>query len=292
MFSFGFHFDGSQPVVPKPLSASEPTSASKNQTILEFKLEKITKDAISESLLSASTCVKSSPYSFGNIQFFIATKNTKFGEVKEVVKYTDVLSGIYEGGFKIWEATFDLISYFHTQVDSSKFETVCDVGCGQGLLGLAAGISNPQLSKIYFLDLNQDVLLYSTIPNLSFNFSADFIINNCELISGDWRATNFQSLLCLDMNKPNLVLASEVLYNPDYYAALGNLLFFLLSPKNSLALISTKRYYFGVGGGTQAFLSLTKHQFGSNLACEVVTTFENGISNTRDIISVKRLDIR
>lgn len=47
---------------------------------------------------------------------------------------TDIIPGVYEGGFTLWECTLDMLQY----LEAVSFDgmTVCDVGCGMGLLGI------------------------------------------------------------------------------------------------------------------------------------------------------------
>jgi hypothetical protein len=54
---------------------------------------------------------------------------------------SDLVSGVYEGGFKIWECTQDLADHFTKEEEpTSEFEgkLVCDLGCSAGVLGLLA----------------------------------------------------------------------------------------------------------------------------------------------------------
>ena len=50
--------------------------------------------------------------------------------------------------------------------------------------------------------------------------------------------------------------------------------------------ITSCRYYFGVGGGTEEFMRLVEGS--STLQCDVVKIFEDGVSNIREIIAVRR----
>ena len=59
--------------------------------------------------------------------------------------------------------------------------------------------------------------------------------------------------------------------------------------QGGVALVAAKRFYFGVGGGTAAFLSLLRKQragAGVALSAEVVRVFEDGASNIREILRV------
>jgi hypothetical protein len=54
-------------------------------------------------------------------------------------KESDLISGEYEGGFKIWECTYDIADYFtSSQENIFQDKNVCDLGCSAGLMGLLA----------------------------------------------------------------------------------------------------------------------------------------------------------
>jgi hypothetical protein len=48
----------------------------------------------------------------------------------------DIIPGVYEGGFTLWECTLDMLNY----LDRIEFKdkVVIDIGCGLGLLGIKA----------------------------------------------------------------------------------------------------------------------------------------------------------
>lgn len=63
---------------------------------------------------------------------------------------------------------------------------------------------------------------------------------------------------------------------------------------SGVALVASKKYYFGVGGGTLELQSLveastsTSSEEGGQLQCSVVFTAADGKSNVREIIEVRR----
>jgi hypothetical protein len=63
-----------------------------------------------------------------------------------------------------------------------------------------------------------------------------------------------------------------------------------LSP-SGFAMVATKRFYFGVGGGSVELEHLisTNSYFKENLVFSVEKSFEDGFSNIRDIIKIKKL---
>lgn len=55
------------------------------------------------------------------------------------------------------------------------------------------------------------------------------------------------------------------------------------------AILATKRYYFGVGGGTAMFEEIIrKHMGKSSMSMELLRSFEDGHSNVRDILKVTK----
>lgn len=191
---------------------------------------------------------------------------------KSISSHSDLITGIYEGGLKIWECTFDLMDYLSEAEMQFINKTVLDLGCGAGLLGILA--LKRKAEKVHFQDYNRTVIDEITLPNVVANWTdgggdggiseppskrhkkADFIpalMSKCRFFSGEW--TEFSQLL-LNGNKPfskyDLILTSETIYNPDYYSALHDTISKLLD-KNGRVYLASKAHYFGVGGGVHIF---------------------------------------
>lgn len=64
--------------------------------------------------------------------------------------HSDLLSGVYEGGLKVWECTFDLLNYMETTNIDFNGAKVLDLGCGAGLLGIFALLK--QATSVTFQD--------------------------------------------------------------------------------------------------------------------------------------------
>nr|XP_006011932.1 PREDICTED: histidine protein methyltransferase 1 homolog [Latimeria chalumnae] len=186
----------------------------------------------------------------------------------------DLLSGAYEGGLKIWECTFDLLTYLQAAGVELAEKRVLDLGCGAGLLGILALKKNAKV--VHFQDYNRTVIEAITIPNVLINCEEEedeenedciepchkkrkesevkeqCLQHRCRFFSGEW--SNFLQLLLNgdDPPKYDIILTSETIYNTVYYSSLHDVLCNLLDEKGRVYLAS-KIHYFGVGGGVQLF---------------------------------------
>ncbi|KAJ7338394.1 hypothetical protein JRQ81_011840 [Phrynocephalus forsythii] len=168
---------------------------------------------------------------------------------KSISSHSDLITGIYEGGLKIWECTFDLMDYLLEADIPFAQKSVLDLGCGAGLLGILA--LKRQAKEVHFQDYNSSVIEEITLPNVLVNcarqsedvgkttelclkqfsksdFGQDFL-SKCKFFSGEWSA--FSKLLLKSeklLPKYDFILTSETIYNPNYYEALHHTLSNLL----------------------------------------------------------------
>ncbi|NXR83097.1 MET18 methyltransferase, partial [Pycnonotus jocosus] len=197
---------------------------------------------------------------------------------KSVSAHSDLIPGVYEGGLKIWECTFDLMGYFSEAEIEFTNKTVLDLGCGAGLLGIVA--LRGGAARVHFQDYNSTVIDEITLPNVVANCTREGrrmgsgkdtkaskppskrprkaegspdVLNRCRFFSGEWSQV---SQLLLNSNKPcskyDVILTSETIYNPDYYSALHDTLAQILD-RNGCVYLASKVHYFGVGGGIYLF---------------------------------------
>uniref|UniRef100_UPI00398E57CC histidine protein methyltransferase 1 homolog n=1 Tax=Pristiophorus japonicus TaxID=55135 RepID=UPI00398E57CC len=75
----------------------------------------------------------------------------------------DRVPGLYEGGRKVWECTYDLLAYLGGL--ELRGRRVLDLGCGAGLLGIAA--LRQRAAEVHFQDYNAAVIEGVTIPNVA-----------------------------------------------------------------------------------------------------------------------------
>lgn len=190
---------------------------------------------------------------------------------KSFSSHSDLITGVYEGGLKIWECTFDLLAYFTKAQVKFAGKRVLDLGCGSGLLGLIALKEGAR--EVHFQDYNSMVIDEVTLPNVVANSTSEDEENDgnepdvkrcrkskvaqelsqCRFFSGEW--TEFCKLVLTSeklFEKYDLILTSETIYNPDYYGTLHQTFLQLLG-KNGRVLLASKAHYFGVGGGVHLF---------------------------------------
>ncbi|KAM5236582.1 histidine protein methyltransferase 1 homolog [Ctenodactylus gundi] len=190
---------------------------------------------------------------------------------KSFSSHSDLISGVYEGGLKIWECTFDLLAYLSKAKLNFAGKKVLDLGCGSGLLGITAFKGGAK--EIHFQDYNSLVIDEVTLPNVVANSHLEDEENDvsepdvkkhkkskeaqelskCRFFSGEW--SEFCKLVSCSEEifvKYDLILTSETIYNPDYYQTLHQT-FLRLLDKNGQVLLASKAHYFGVGGGIHLF---------------------------------------
>lgn len=100
-------------------------------------------------------------------------------------KESDIIPGVYEGGYKVWECSVDLTTLLLQNQSSLPELTTCrviELGCGHGFPGVAA--LKLGCKRVVFSDLNAEVITAVTWPNIFLNCRD--IMDRVECYSGDW----------------------------------------------------------------------------------------------------------
>ncbi|XP_068597573.1 histidine protein methyltransferase 1 homolog [Brachionichthys hirsutus] len=84
---------------------------------------------------------------------------------------SDLVAGVYEGGLKVWECTYDLLELIEKEGETFGGKAVLDLGCGAGLLGILA--LKRGAKQVHFQDYNSTVIEQLTVPNVMVNFQED-----------------------------------------------------------------------------------------------------------------------
>ena len=82
----------------------------------------------------------------------------------EGLRKSDLISGVYEGGLKVWDCTFDALSHISTSNEKKKDwlrgKSVLELGCGQGLPGILCGALGAK--EVFLQDYNPEVITLVT----------------------------------------------------------------------------------------------------------------------------------
>lgn len=202
---------------------------------------------------------------------------------------------------------------------------VLELGCGSALPSLVAAKAGRGRGRgegggkrrggpvsVTLCDFNAEVLRTCTAANVAANFrEGDEGFGGAETppffryFAGDW--SNLRSALeaagalsspsssCPPSSSSSsppppgfdLILAAEVTYNPESYAALAGAIADLLAPPpaRAAALVAAKRHYFGVGGNVDGFVeSVTRL---GRLRAERVAVVEGPLP--RDVLLLTRV---
>lgn len=174
---------------------------------------------------------------------------------------SDLIAGRYEGGFKVWESTVDLIEHLEQERLLRPEQSYLDVGCGAGLLGIGALQCRPR--RVHFMDFNRSVLRWFTAPNVLLNCRhlfdrpeqlVDYLGDACRFLPGDW---DEQPEPAAAEDKYDCILTAETIYSPENYEKLVRLIRRQLAPSGK-AFVAAKTHYFGVGGSVYDFERLVQ----------------------------------
>jgi len=226
-------------------------------------------------------------------------KNEEFSSIN-VPKNKDLVPGQYEGGIKIWECSLDLCSFLPNYIGwyDMKNLRVMELGCGHGLPSLYFLLKN---CYVMFQDFNKEILeriTYEYVNQIDKKYETNFAAKSA-YIDGDWKdlyeriqANKFnfsgegKESFFKDENskKFDIIISADTLYNTENYEYLHeNILKNINNP--GVCFIASKKFYFGVGGGTSQFIDFVEQKGNFDIKC--VKEINDGMSNIREILELR-----
>ncbi|PBP26194.1 hypothetical protein BUE80_DR002863 [Diplocarpon rosae] len=214
----------------------------------------------------------------------------------------DVKTGVYEGGFKSWESSVDVVKVLHQRTgERGHSGKVLELGCGTALPSLAVFqwlLQNTRSSaplSLGLADYNPTVLQLVTLPNILLSWAQvmrkeawesegeleldeevikDFLTSletrhiRLSFFSGAW-GTEFAQLVKKEMASPSswlTIIGAETIYSPAALNSFAETLMILLDTMpddERRSLVAAKKVYFGVGGSMEDFCNMVRTQDGA-----------------------------
>jgi SAM-dependent methyltransferase len=137
------------------------------------------------------------------------------GAISAILTTSDVQTGVYEGGFKLWECAVDLVCFVETQLRQGQAAmpaSVLELGCGHGLPGIHA--LQRGAKRVVFSDYNKEVLELTTCPNVLRNAAP--LYEHAAFYAGAWSSmSRFMAdaeHLAEEEMQFDLILTAETIY--------------------------------------------------------------------------------
>ncbi|KAG6614274.1 Histidine protein methyltransferase 1 [Phytophthora cinnamomi] len=279
-FSFNFALDGAAPAPAAPSAAAPAASAPGRSG------ERFSPSAACSSLPAAAfSSVQAGALRFDIVNTTGADFLARTGAIRAVLSTSDVQTGVYEGGFKLWECSLDLVRFVEAQVPHMP-PAVLELGCGHGLPGIHALQRGAR--RVVFSDYNKEVLELTTSPNVRRNAGAQ-LYDRAEFYAGAWSS---MSQYMRDVERRSdeqmqfdLILTAETIYTEavaeELYQTIKR---HLRRAPHARALVAAKKYYFGTNGSVQHFVGLV--QADGVLRAETVWEERDCRSNIREIVQL------
>ena len=202
----------------------------------------------------------------------------------------------------------------HNNIDRSieveNEMTVLELGCGHGLPGCLLLKQDFLNAFVLFSDFNEYVIENATMKNVQANcccYSIKLDVENnmntnvnenigrrAVFAGGDWFNLSDNLMKGWDVfhngkvcdGKFDLILAAETTYTRSAAEATAALLTKHLKYPSGYGIIANKRYYFGCGGGSDAFISAITEFSNGLLKVETIQIFDSGSGNIRELLKI------
>lgn len=237
----------------------------------------------------------------------------------------DLKKDVYEGGFKLWECSYDLVDLINNYWASNLLNYKCyfELGCGTALptchllSKMLLALVN-SIQTVIASDFNKEVLRLVTVPNMVIAWAMtlhpevlhafmdpSIPLNDGEIIFTTDLIAEFEKTLqdaridlrlihgswgpsFLDLVSPlapDLIVTSETIYSMESLPIVIDVILHFLQKSESIGLVAAKEYYFGVGGSIVEFMQRLLHRKISPITVDTVG--KNSGQLKRDIVQIK-----
>lgn len=162
----------------------------------------------------------------------------------------DVVPGVYEGGFQLWECTLDLLEFMESSIDFNG-KSVFELGCGRGLPAIYAALHGA--TKVVLQDFNKEVIEEIAIPNTILNKCPEGV---CEFSADSWQDIPSK----YPAQSFDVILAAETIYRKEQLPAFVQAFTHLVKP-DGIVVVAAKRIYFGLSGSVLDLIELIEGKY-------------------------------
>lgn len=195
---------------------------------------------------------------------------------REELFASDIINGVYEGGFKVWEGALNLLRLITDEGSDVEGKRVIELGCGQGQPGILC--LHKGAKSVVFQDFNSEVIEGVTKPLLQECLTPE-LSEKCSFAHGDWSTLSQETV-----GEADVMIMGDTVYEiksfPALYAAIRKLLSY-----SGNALLSCQRYYYGVGGGSESWIDFVEKR--NEFEISEYKVISDGKSVDRVILSMK-----
>ncbi|KAI4839708.1 methyltransferase [Plasmodium brasilianum] len=210
-----------------------------------------------------------------------------------------VKENMYEGGYTIWECTWDMLKFLHREKFDFKNKNVLELGCGHGLTGIKILLDK---GNVVFQELNKEVINDILLPNIKRNLNIKLKKKKlgekksymkisgeditCSVVNKPWNKLN-KTLKKMELNSFDFIIGNEILYRRENYYSILKVLKKNMK-KNGKAYFGTKSYYFGFedGAGSNSFLDYVNNNKNFKFTARIIHNDLGRSVYSKDIVEV------
>lgn len=139
-FSFQFAFDGADggSTAPPAPAAAAVSAVAHTRHGERFHCQQQQMEMLTFTTVELALGDDCTPLSYAIVNTTDAPFLARTGAIRSILTASDLQTGVYEGGFKLWECSLDLVRFVERLPGFTMPRRVLELGCGHGLPGIHA----------------------------------------------------------------------------------------------------------------------------------------------------------